>query len=412
MAAVLVIGAGYGGVFAVRRLEKAGLDVVLVERCESFFHKIGGAKACIQPGYENLAVLPLDKLLHRPGSRLVWGEVVALDAKSKSAQVRLAAQARGSTVGRKSDRDGAMERISFDFVVLAVGLAHGFGQLPDRMMTREEMLAYCREKQAHVRAAGSVAIVGGGALGVEASAQIRADFRDKNVSLFHSRGRLMSAAEPPVSAHFSDKLLRKLQNKFGVDVKLNARRPLEALPEQLVAPAEDHVAPTLTINAVGCKLQDSSRRFIPTEWLHPETGEVVVNSALQVEGAPAHVFAIGDVARTGDYKQARWASRHAQIVTKNILVMVAERESAGLTLYSPVNHNSVAVHWLYRVLGCIYVEKRVPESCAVVTLYLGNDDGIGEFFGLHFNERFARKYLLADKGSASAQAWLNCTRSI
>ena len=195
---VLIVGGGYGGCVLAPKLEKAGFDVTLIERCECFFHKIGGGKAAVAPGYETKVTIPLSKL---PVSKVLWAEATELDMSRKTLRVR-------------HGGSGLFSYLPFDFLVIAVGQSHGFGQLPDRMLARDEILSFLRSEQSRVKQAQSVTIIGGGALGVETAAQVRQSHPATPVTLVHSSPQLMSAVQPPLSAAFAS-TLADLKAKLG-----------------------------------------------------------------------------------------------------------------------------------------------------------------------------------------------------
>ena len=118
-------------------------------RCECFFHKIGGGKAAVAPGYETKVTIPLSKL---PVSKVLWAEATELDMSRRTLRVR-------------HGGSGLFSYLPFDFLVIAVGQSHGFGQLPDRMLARDEILSFLRSEQSRVKQAQSVTVIGGGALG-------------------------------------------------------------------------------------------------------------------------------------------------------------------------------------------------------------------------------------------------------
>lgn len=371
---VVVVGGGYAGIAACRDLEAVGVDVTLVERNENFFHKIGGARASVQAGFEEDCVIPYVSLLERADSRVVRGEAIGIDTEASKVQIKRF--------------DGKIIDIPYDALVLAMGMVHGYGQLPDRAMSRAEMVEYLRSEQVRVQNAKEVVVVGGGALGVETATQIRETFPDKTVHLYHSRGKLMSSTIPPISNEFVKVLEEKLL-PFQIELHMNAGR----LSEKELQ--ERHPG-ALVISTVGCLPNKSSAQFVPKEWTNPKTGEILVEPTLRVKGGPFNVYAMGDIAATGDYKQARWAFQHAKVLAKNI--------KGGQEEYHPVTTNP---WWAYPLsfIGFYFVRARV-QSAAVIGLYLGSTDGLTQFFGILFNDRFAAKKLKKDKMVGHARHWL------
>ena len=379
---VLIVGGGYGGCVLAPKLEKAGFDVTLIERCECFFHKIGGGKAAVAPGYETKVTIPLSKL---PVSKVLWAEATELDMSRKTLRVR-------------HGGSGLFSYLPFDFLVIAVEQSHGFGQLPDRMLARDEILSFLRSEQSRVKQAQSVTIIGGGALGVETAAQVRQSHPATPVTLVHSSPQLMSAVQPPLSAAFTSTLHEKLVDNFGVRIRYS-------VPKGSVSAAGE--PGELVLSCKGTGTRQSTRTLLPADWFDPQTGEIRVEPTLQVTGAPPWVFAIGDVAKTGDHKQARWAFAHAGVVARNLITLrsASARRRPSLATYSPVSRNLVPP-WLLRRLLWFWVRRAVPESVQVVGLYLGEDDGLTEFLGILWNDRANRMLFPRDKGAASMARYL------
>ena len=381
---VLIVGGGYGGCVLAPKLEKAGFDVTLIERCQCFFHKIGGGKAAVVPGYETKVTIPLSKL---KVSKVLWAEATELDVQRKTLTVR-------------HGDSGLFSILPFDFLVVAVGQSHGFGQLEDRTLSRVEILSFLRAEQARVRNAQKVTIIGGGALGVETAAQIRHSHPATPVTLIHSSRQLMSAVQPPLSAAFKSTLEQKLKNRFGVDINYGV--PKGSVGEEPSAPGE------LVLSCKGTGTRPSTRALLPASWFDANSGEIRVEPTLQVSGAPPWAFAIGDVAKTGDHKQARWAFAHAGIVASNLKALRRDADRPrppNLATYSPIARNPVPT-WLLRLLVWFWVRRTVPESVQVVGLYLGEDDGLTEFLGILWNDRANRMLFPPDKGAAGMARYL------
>jgi NADH dehydrogenase FAD-containing subunit len=78
---VVVIGGGYAGAHLVSSLERdlpADYTLVLLEKRDYYFHNMSGLRAAVDPSlkFAKSSLIPLDKLLKRPTSRLIQGLVV------------------------------------------------------------------------------------------------------------------------------------------------------------------------------------------------------------------------------------------------------------------------------------------------------------------------------------------------
>ncbi|GBG23858.1 Ankyrin repeat domain-containing protein 2 [Hondaea fermentalgiana] len=370
----VVIGGSYAGLMACRALEPLGVDVTLVERNEYFFHKIGGTRACVKPGYENEAILPLNQALKRPGSRLVHGSALKVDPADNKVKVELA--------------NGEQETIDYDNLILAMGLKHGYGQLPERILSKDDMLKYMTSEQERLADAAAVVVVGGGALGVETSTQIKATHPDKEVHLYHSRDKFLSAAKPPIADETSNAVLEKM-DQYGVKLHLGGGR----LSEEEIA--KKHPGAVI-IPTAGCQPSETTLSMLPSEWLQPGTGEVKVLPTMQVDGAPSNVYAVGDLAASGDFKQAKWAKDHVQVVAKNIMGEKAE--------YDP----SRPIPWWslpYSLAKYPYVRART-SSPTMINMYIGETDSVTQAWGILFNDKFTPNVNHPDKGASKAKMFV------
>lgn len=372
---VIVIGGGYGGIAASHELETKGIDVTLIERNAMFFHKIGGSRACVKPGYENVAVIPLNKVLKRKTSTFLQGEVTKVEPSNQSVEVRLP--------------DGSTESVRYDSLVLAMGMKHGYGQLPDQGLSKDEMLSFLRNEQARIAAAHSIVVIGGGALGIESASQIKATHPSKDVQLYHSSTKLLSSAKPAVSDEFSERCKEKME-EMGIKVHLGEGR----LSQEEVAKRHPDA---IIIFTVGCLPNESTMKMLPRDWLNQNTGEVRVTPALRIEGGPSNVYAIGDVAETGDFKQAKCAHAHARVVVENIM--------GGSAVYEPRTENPWYSIPLSFILACKGQATRVNSS-AHLSLYIGETEGVTEGNGVIFSDEFSRKIIHPDKGVGKARHFL------
>lgn len=393
---VVVLGAGYGGCACALHLKRLrqSFAVKLVERGECFFHKIGGGKAAVVAGYEERVGIPLNRL---SAIEVLWAEATSLDYEERQLQVR-------------HIPSNEVTLLTFDFLAIAVGQGHGWGYLPDRAMSRAEMLAHLREEQARVQDAKRITIFGGGALGIETAAQIRESYPEKPVALKHSNSELMSSAQRsaqgPLSSVFLERLQHKLVTSFEVDIELNVPRDVKTS----LRPSEEE----LVISATGTGTRPSTCKLFPEAWFDPQTWELDVEPTLHVRGAPPFIFAIGDIAKTGDYKQARWAMAHADVVARNLLSL-SSGTNATLAEYGPARPEwglHAATHavppQLLRWIFAPWAYQAVPDSRQVLGLWLGENDGLVEWNGVVWNERANRQFLLPkDKGAAGMAKYLN-----
>ena len=119
-------------------------------------------------------------------------------------------------------RDGEVELASGKCVPYAyLAIATGATQSPPAKLLSSQKVEACAELrvlQARIEKAERIAVVGGGAVGVQLSADIKSFYEDKKVVLIHSRERLLSS--------FGERLHEFVVGKLGalgVDVLLGER---------------------------------------------------------------------------------------------------------------------------------------------------------------------------------------------
>ncbi|KAJ1719778.1 hypothetical protein LPJ53_005518 [Coemansia erecta] len=201
----VVVGGSYAGAAAVKKLADLsksypGLKVTLIDKCTHYFHAVGFPKALVDAKYADKAFLPFAGMFH-PSSQHKFVN----DALVRVIDAHHLELASGRT-------------IYYDYLVLATG-----GQAPGPInvvgKSKDEGLAEISELRAGIESAGSIIIVGGGAVGVETAGFVAASYPDKRVTLVHSGKRLLPC-------NFREGLgsgAKERLEQLGVQVVLNER---------------------------------------------------------------------------------------------------------------------------------------------------------------------------------------------
>lgn len=295
---VVVVGAGFGGLSAVKALAKADADITLIDRrnhhlFQPLLYQV--ATAALAP---NQIASPIRAIVRRQtNTSVILDEALGVDRKAF--QVIL--------------RDRA---VPYDYLVLATGARHayfgndeweehapGLKTLEDANAIRENiLLAFERAEAAPpgpVRnRALTFVIIGGGPTGVELAGAIAelskralaCDFRktrcsDPHVILVEAGQRLL----PSFSSKISGYTLTSLK-KRGVDVRLGS--PVVNCGAGRVSIGGAIVEADTIIWAAGVRASPAA------EWLNAEkdrAGRAAVRDDLSIEGAP-NIFVIGDTA--------------------------------------------------------------------------------------------------------------------
>jgi NADH:ubiquinone reductase (H+-translocating) len=296
---LIVVGGGFAGLWAVRALAKAAIDIVLVDRCNHhLFQPLLYQVATAGLSAPAIAA-PLRHILRKQANATVlMAEVSAIDASAR--QVRCS--------------DGAT--LDYDYLLVASGATHayfghpewadfapGLKTLNDAMAIRGRILGAfekaerCPDPQ--TRSAWlSIAIIGAGPTGVELAGTVaeiarhtlRSEFRHSDptqarVLLIEAGGRVLPAFDEVMSA----KARRQLE-KLGVEVRLGAA--VSAIDAEGLVVGNDQVAARTVIWAAGVAASPLGAMLgAPCD----RSGRVLVSEDLSL---PAHpeVFVAGDLA--------------------------------------------------------------------------------------------------------------------
>jgi NADH:quinone reductase (non-electrogenic) len=294
---VVIAGAGFGGLAAVRRLARAGAQVTLID-CNIY--------ATFQPLLYQVATAglaasdvayPLRAVTRRYHAAFRHGELTGIDPAAR--QILLA--------------DG--EKLSYDYLILATGVAAAYHGIPGAaehtlgLYTRRDAIALRDRITAELDRISrtglpgdvTVTVIGGGPTGVELAGTL-ADLRTitlpalfphidparVHITLIH-RGPALLA---PFHSALREYTSRQLAGR-GVDVRLGAAIA-EITPAKVVL-ADGTVLPSdITIWAAGVAAPDAA-----AAWGLPlaADGRIRIGPDLRVIGQD-RIFAVGDTAVT------------------------------------------------------------------------------------------------------------------
>ena len=294
---VVIVGAGFGGLWAVKRLKGAPVDITLIDqRNHHLFQPLlyQVATASLAPSE---VAWPIRSVLHdRKDVTTALGTVAGVDPAAGA--VRLAG-------------GGA---VPYDTLILATGARHGyFGHdeweaaapglktIEDATAIRSRILLAFEQAEreadpARLEALLTFAIVGAGPTGVELAGTIADLARDtlprdfRAIDTRQTRVLLIEAG-PKVLNGYRDSLsdyAKRALEKLGVEVRLNA--PVTAIERGAVTFGGQRVAAHTIIWAAGVRASPAA------EWLGVKAdrnGRIVVESDLAIPGHP-DIFAVGD----------------------------------------------------------------------------------------------------------------------
>lgn len=296
---VVIVGSGFGGLWAARTLANTDTEVLLLDRNNyhtflALLYQVGAAEL-----YAEDIVYPIRSILwRRRNVKFIMANVVGVDLDSQVV----------ATTG---------EDISYDYLVLATGSVSNFYNIPGAeensfsLKTLEHGVAIrnhiicCFERASHEddpsfqKRLLTFTIIGGGATGVEYAGALAeliqkplrkdyptVDFNNVKIILLEGSDRLL----PGMTDKGADYTAKRLKN-MGVEVRFNAR--VERIEPDAVYLKDGQLIPTetavWTAGVRGHQLAEECGLPLSRD------KRVLVEPTLQVPGYP-NVYVLGDLA--------------------------------------------------------------------------------------------------------------------
>ena len=380
---VLILGGGFGGMYAALEFERAlargaDLDVTLVNR-DNFFlftpmlHEVAASDLDIT----NI-VSPVRKLLRRV--TFFHGDIESIDLANKR-------------VGLSHGHEEHCHSLPYDHLVLALGSTTNFFNLPgladraltmksldDAILLRNRLIANLEEADfeccAPLRAPLlNFVVAGGGFAGVETIAGMN-DFLREAVRFYpHLREDMLRV----ILVHPGKVILPELGEKLGVyahrklverNVEIHANCKVTAVTDREVTLSD---GTTITTNTLVWTAGTCPNSLLDTLPCAKERGRVLVNEYLEVPEWPG-VWAFGDCAFVPNRKTgkshpptAQHALREGKVAAQNILATIRGEEKkpflfstlgqlapigkrTGVANILGVNFSGFIAWWLWRTI--------------------------------------------------------------
>ncbi|EGN97542.1 hypothetical protein SERLA73DRAFT_92683 [Serpula lacrymans var. lacrymans S7.3] len=361
---VVVLGASYGGHRAAKVLAGGlpdGWRVVVIDRNSHANHVYNLPRYAVLPGHEHKAFIPYDNIFS-----------ISPSSPPKAGHIRLHAHITSlgpHSVGlsRSFPEYGIEEPLlHFDYAIYALGShlpspinlwsanpdadfeKHGTPKSisPSYQGTKPEGICWLQRHQKRVKEASSVLIVGGGALGIQFASDIAAVYPNKQVTLIHSRRRLL----PKFDESIHTEILQCFE-ELNVEVVLGERLDLQSVHEGKTNEAGQRVVRTTTGRQVpadlillctgqvpntGLLAEMDPRAVIPDSGLAPVLRTMQLNVPLSNDSSTCeqgslypHIFVVGDAADAfGAINAGHNAYYQAEVAAHNVLKMISNQDSS------------------------------------------------------------------------------------
>jgi len=341
---IVVLGGSYVGSKAVEFIAAAmhtTHKTILVEKNSHFQHLFAFPRFAIVPGYEHMAFVPykVGPFLNPnlpPGFDRGFLDSVSGPTPADAIEIIQASATEvlpDKILLKPGEGSSAPTELPYEYLVIATGTRLP----PPGTLHVEGKVAgtkYFQEYQEQVKNANHIAVIGGGAIGVQMVTDIKEYYPDKHVTLIHSRPHLMNKFHPKMH-----QIIMNRCKELGIDVILEDRVKVPAggfpvgkgefdiqLESGKTAKADFAIMCTGQI-----PLSDFVRPLSPSSIT--SSGHIHVKPTLQIgdEQYP-NIFVIGDVADTGAQKAARPGFSQAIIVAQNIKALADTHGGSAGTL--------------------------------------------------------------------------------
>ncbi|RDB15801.1 Apoptosis-inducing factor 2 [Hypsizygus marmoreus] len=317
---VIVIGGSFTGIHLARQLSHTlptGYRVVLIEKHSHLNYLFSFPRFSVVEGHESKAFIPYPT--NFPGAP--EGVFARVQDTAVSIDQHTVTLASGET-------------LEYEFLALTTGCT-----LPPpanvRATEKKDGCAELRAMQANIKGAKRVAVLGGGAVGVQLASDIKSFYPEKEVVLVHSHQQLLGR----FGAKLHECALKALE-ELGVEVVLGKRPKVpKGGEEEKSVRLEDGEWSKEVDLVIPCTGQSPNSDLITSlspSSISPTTHQVLVKPTLQLaDDAFPHIFALGDVANTGGVKMARAGMAQAEVARRNIVRLIKGVEGRRLERYKP-----------------------------------------------------------------------------
>jgi NADH:ubiquinone reductase (H+-translocating) len=297
---IVIIGGGFGGLYAARALARARAQITLIDRTNHHVFQpllYQAATATLAP---TDITAPIRFLLRKQSNtRVLMADVRQVDPQARTVKI-----------------DDDLREIRYDFLIVASGARHSYFGRPDweprapglksiddaMEIRRRFLLAFERAEkatsEAEQRALLTFVIVGGGPTGVELAGMVPTiarhtlprdfrsiDTRQTRVILVEGGPRILPAMPPELSARAQRDL-----EELGVEVRTNTL--VTDIGDDHVAFGDERLETTSVFWAAGNAASELGAQLgAPLD----RAGRVLVEPDLSVPGHP-EVFVVGDLA--------------------------------------------------------------------------------------------------------------------
>ncbi|KAI1344204.1 hypothetical protein F5Y15DRAFT_365834 [Xylariaceae sp. FL0016] len=355
---VVIIGGSFAGIHLARRLAQSlptGYKVVLIEKNSHFNFAFQFPRVSVMPEREHTVFIPYDGIVQGAPEGIFT-------------QIR-------DTVTSIEDNYVVLtsgEKIDYSYLALATGSSQP-APVKASSAERRDACMELRGMQQRIEKSQRIALIGAGAVGIEISTDIKDLYPNKEVTLIHSRSKVMNQFGKKLSDYTEQRL-----KDLGIRTLLNERPQVPAdlsseEPKTLTFSDGHSETFDLVIRCTG-QIPNSAilRSYLPSS-ISKENSRVLIHPTLQVrtdDNRHPNIFAIGDVAEHGGPRMGRAGQMQAEVAAENIVMMIRGRQAS-----KPYVPNTEVEGFVHLTLGHKHYVIFVPDQGGNDVLITANNGG-------------------------------------
>lgn len=294
MKRVIVVGGGFAGALAAKRLEKdSRFDVTLIDKKEFYEFTPSVLRTLVEPEHAKTIQVAHKDYLKK--SKIIVGELNEVSE---------------NFIKVKKRNSSSAEKIEFDYLVIASGSRYSLPIKGKDIVSagRAETLKKHNKK---LLDSEKVLIVGGGIVGTELCSEIVMKYPKKEITIVHARDSLMQR---------QNKNARKYAQAVLENKKVNLifeEKAVEKKKGNFVTDKKRKIETELAFLCTGIKVNSEFMKKNFSDLLN-DREQIKVNSFLQMKNHK-NIFVAGDVTAIKEEKTAQNSEYHAMVVSDNII---------------------------------------------------------------------------------------------
>ncbi|MCA9485849.1 MAG: FAD-dependent oxidoreductase, partial [Nanoarchaeota archaeon] len=282
---IVIIGGGFAGSHAAKHLEKK-FDVTLIDTKDYFEFTPGILRSIVEP--EHVKKIQVLHSHYLKKAKILIGTVKEIT---------------NSYVLFKN------KKIKFDYLVISSGSTYNAPFKEPNIITATRA-SHLREKYEKLCKAKRILIIGGGLVGVELAGEICDSYNDKQITIAHSKEKLIERNNEK-AIRYAQKYLTKKGVKFILKEKVEKIKGKICFTNQGTCIESDMIFLCTGIKPNYKLMEKNFSNSLN------ERNQIKVNDYLQVFGTK-HIFAAGDITGINEEKTAQNAERQAETIIHNI----------------------------------------------------------------------------------------------